>query len=117
LASRLEKQEEYDELYTTEEIDTLFREVVSYYIDPAKCEACLICGRQCPVDGIVGGKDQIRVIDQESCIRCGTCFEVCPPKFDAVRKIIGEPVPPPLPEEERTIVRKKKKKKASLEAP
>ena len=48
--------------------------------------------------------------------KCATCFEVCPPKFDAVRKIIGEPVPPPLPEEERTIVRKKKKKKASLEA-
>jgi len=27
-----------------------------------------------------------------------------------VKKISGEPVPPPIPEEERTIVRKSKKK-------
>jgi ferredoxin len=62
LALRLAKREEYDELYSSEEIDTLFREVVSYYIDPEKCQACLICGRQCPVDGILGEKNQIRVV-------------------------------------------------------
>jgi coenzyme F420-reducing hydrogenase delta subunit/Fe-S-cluster-containing hydrogenase component 2 len=109
LAQRLDKEEDYDELYTSDEIDTLFRDVVSYYVDPEKCQACLICGRQCPVDGIAGGKNQIHVIDQESCIRCGTCFEACPTRFDAVRKIVGEPVPPPIPEDQRTFVRKKKK--------
>ena len=109
LALRLDKEEDYDELYTSDEIDTLFREVVSYHIDPEKCQACLICGRQCPVDGIAGGKNQIHVIDQESCIKCGTCFDACPTRFDAVRKIVGEPVPPPIPEEQRTVVRKKKK--------
>jgi Fe-S-cluster-containing hydrogenase component 2 len=50
------------------------------------------------------------VIDQEKCIKCGTCFEVCPPKFRAVTEITGAPVPPPLPEEKRTIVRKSKEK-------
>jgi Fe-S-cluster-containing hydrogenase component 2 len=60
------------------------------------------------VDGIAGGKNQIHVIDQELCIRCGTCMEVCPARFDAVQKIIGETVPLPIPEEQRTIVRKKK---------
>jgi Fe-S-cluster-containing hydrogenase component 2 len=108
LALRLDKEEEYSELYTREEIDSLFREVISYYIDPDKCEACMICLRQCPEEGIVGGKNEIHVIDQEKCIRCGTCFEVCPPCFDAVKKISGEPVPPPIPEEQRTIVRKTK---------
>jgi F420-non-reducing hydrogenase iron-sulfur subunit len=105
LALRFDKVEDYDELYTTDEIDRLFSEVVSYYIDPDKCKACGICLRRCPVEAIVGGKNQIHVIDQEKCIKCGTCFEVCPPRFEAVRKIISEPVPPPIPEEARMIVR------------
>ena len=109
LALRPEKEQDYAELYTRDEIDALFREVVSYHIDPEKCQACLICGKKCPVDGILGGKNQIHVIDQELCIRCGTCFDACPTRFDAVRKIVGEPVPPPIPEEERTIVRKPRK--------
>jgi F420-non-reducing hydrogenase iron-sulfur subunit len=109
LALRLDKEEDYNQLYTTEEVDKLINEVISYHIDPEKCEACMICGRHCPVDGIAGGKNQIHVIDQESCIRCGTCFEVCPQRFDAVSKIVGRVVPPPIPEEERTIVRKGKK--------
>jgi coenzyme F420-reducing hydrogenase delta subunit/NAD-dependent dihydropyrimidine dehydrogenase PreA subunit len=109
LARRLDNEEDYDTLYTSEEIDTLFREVVSYHIDPEKCQACMICGRHCPVDGIVGGKNQIHVIDQDSCIRCGSCFEACPTRFDAVQKIVGAPAPPPIPEDQRTIVRKGKK--------
>jgi len=70
----------------------------------------MICSRRCPVEAIAGGKNRIHVIDQETCIKCGTCFEVCPPRFAAVQKITGEPVPPPIPEEERMLVRKTKKK-------
>jgi len=110
LASRLENKEEYDGLFTAEEVDKLFSEVVSYYIDPEKCQACMICFRKCPAEAITGAKNQIHVIDQEKCIKCGTCFEACPPRFGAVREISGEPVPPPIPEEERTLVRKKKEK-------
>jgi F420-non-reducing hydrogenase iron-sulfur subunit len=109
LESHLENEEEYDSFFTTDEIDRLFSEVVSYYIDPDKCQACMICRKRCPVEAIAGGKNQIHVIDQEKCIKCGTCFEACPPRFGAVKKISGEPVPPPIPEEERTIVRKSKK--------
>ncbi|MFH1113578.1 MAG: NADH-ubiquinone oxidoreductase-F iron-sulfur binding region domain-containing protein [Pseudomonadota bacterium] len=86
------------------------KELIAFYIDPEKCSACTICGRKCPADAIVGGKKQIHVIDQEKCTKCGTCFEVCPAKYDAVKKISGEPVPPPIPEEARTIVREKKQK-------
>jgi coenzyme F420-reducing hydrogenase delta subunit/ferredoxin len=108
LASRLENPEEYDKLFTKDEIDRLFSEVISYYIDPEKCQACTTCAKRCPVEAIVGGKNLIHVIDQEKCIKCGTCFKVCPPKFRAVMEIAGAPVPPPIPEEKRTIVRKSK---------
>ena len=110
LASRLENPDEYDGLFTKEEIDRLFSEVVSYYIDPEKCQACMTCARRCPAEAIISAKNQIHVIDQDKCIKCGTCFEVCPPKFGAVARISGEPVPPPLPEGQRTIVRKSKEK-------
>jgi NADP-reducing hydrogenase subunit HndC len=84
--------------------------LISYYIDPEKCKACMICLRQCPVGAITGGKNQIHVIDQEKCTKCGTCFEVCPPRFGAAKKISGEPVPPPIPEEARMIARESKEK-------
>ncbi len=108
LATRLNSPEEYNGLFTNDEIERMFREVVSYYIDPAKCQACSICLKKCPAEAIVGGKNQVHVIDQEKCIKCGTCFEACPPKFGAVTKISGEPVPPPIPVEARTITRKSK---------
>jgi NADH-quinone oxidoreductase subunit F len=86
----------------------LCKELVSYYIDPEKCTACLICLRKCPEGGVVGGKNLIHVIDREKCTSCGVCYDVCPDKFDAVVKISGAPVPPPIPEEQRVIDRKKK---------
>jgi len=86
------------------------KELISYYIDPAKCQGCGTCLRKCPSEAIVGGKNKIHVVDQEKCTKCGTCFEVCPSRFAAATKISGEPVPPPIPEEARTIVRKSKEK-------
>jgi ferredoxin len=110
LATRLRSPEEYEALFTKEEIDRLFSEMVSYYIDPEKCQACMTCFRRCPVEAIAGGKNRIHVIDQDKCIKCGTCLEVCPTRFAAVKKLSGEPVPPPIPEEKRTLARKAKEK-------
>ena len=70
----------------------------------------MICARRCPAEAIISAKGQIHIVKQEKCIKCGTCFEVCPPKFGAVTKIVGAPVPPPLPEDQRSIVRKSKEK-------
>jgi F420-non-reducing hydrogenase iron-sulfur subunit len=114
LAARLENESEYDGFFTSDEIDKLFSEVVFYHIDPEKCQACMICARRCPVEAITGGTNKIHVIDQEICIKCGTCFEACPPRFGAVNKISGGPVPPPIPEEERNIVRKRKEKSETV---
>jgi coenzyme F420-reducing hydrogenase delta subunit/Fe-S-cluster-containing hydrogenase component 2 len=111
LSARLENEEAYEGHFSSAEIDRLFSGVVSYYIDPQKCQACMICLRKCPVEAIVGAKNQIHVIDQEKCIKCETCFDACPSRFGAVKKMTGEPVPPPIPEEERIIVRKSMKKR------
>jgi NADH:ubiquinone oxidoreductase subunit F (NADH-binding)/(2Fe-2S) ferredoxin/Pyruvate/2-oxoacid:ferredoxin oxidoreductase delta subunit len=82
------------------------KKLLAYCIDPEKCTACMICLRKCPADAITGGKNRIHVIDQEKCNSCGTCFEVCPPRFSAVRRLSGEPVPPPIPEDARMLSRK-----------
>ena len=86
------------------------KNLLSYYIDPEKCQACMICARNCPADAIIGGKMKIHVIDQSKCIKCGSCFDMCPSRFGAVKKISGKPVPPPIPEEKRLITRPKKEK-------
>jgi len=85
------------------------KELIAFYIDPAKCQACGTCARKCPSEAIIGGKNLIHMVDQTKCTKCGTCFEVCPPRFRAVKKISGEPVPDPIPEEARIIVRGGKK--------
>ncbi len=86
------------------------KDLISYYIDPEKCQACMICHRNCPADAIIGEKMKIHIIDQTKCIKCGSCYDMCPPRFQAVKKISGEPVPLPIPEEERLVKRVRKEK-------
>ncbi|MDD4875783.1 MAG: NADH-quinone oxidoreductase subunit NuoF [Dehalococcoidales bacterium] len=66
------------------------KELISFYILPGKCQGCLICKRNCPVDAIAGDKRMIHLIDQNKCIKCGVCLEVCPSRFNAVTKVSGE---------------------------
>ncbi len=87
------------------------KSLLSYYVDPAKCAACTLCFRSCPVGAIDGERNKIHIIDQTKCTKCGTCFEVCPPAFRAVQKISGKPVPQPVPEDQRWIKKDEKAKK------
>lgn len=103
-------RDEYEAHIKEKRCPALFcKELIFYYIDPERCGACMACFKKCPADAILGEKNKIHIIDQEKCTKCGTCFEVCPPRFRAVKKLSGEPVPPPIPEEARTITRGSKK--------
>jgi len=81
------------------------KSLIAFYIDPEKCQGCTTCSKRCPTNAIIGDRKMIHVVDQENCTKCGTCLEACPPRFGAVKKISGEPVPDPIPESERSIVR------------
>ncbi len=72
------------------------RELVSFYILPDKCQGCMICQRNCPTEAIKGGKRLVHVIEQDKCIKCGTCLDVCPSRFAAVAKVSGEKIEVPL---------------------
>jgi NADH-quinone oxidoreductase subunit F len=64
--------------------------LISYYIEPDKCIGCLLCLKSCPVDAISGERKKVHLIDQNLCIKCGACFDVCPSKVSAVSKYTGK---------------------------
>jgi ferredoxin len=114
LQVKVKSEEAYERLYKNERIIKLLddfiadpastaEELPAYYIDPAECVGCQVCMKKCPTGAIEGGKKTIHVIDQDICTHCGTCYYVCPPKVDAVRKMVDEPIPAPVPESERDL--------------
>lgn len=50
---------------------------MAYVIDENTCISCGTCAGECPVDAISTGDDAY-VIDADTCIDCGTCASVCP---------------------------------------
>ncbi len=62
--------------------------LIAYYILPDKCErSCDACIGSCTVEAISPNKKRIKVIDQEKCVKCGTCLTACPPQYDAIVKL------------------------------
>ena len=65
------------------------QKLIAYYIIPEYCEICCdICVKKCSLEAIKRDKrKRISIINQEKCVNCGTCLDVCPPDFNAVVKL------------------------------
>jgi NADH-quinone oxidoreductase subunit F len=57
--------------------------LITYSIDPDKCNGCGVCLRGCLHQAIAGRKKEQHVIDPRLCQKCGICRSEC--KFDAIR--------------------------------
>lgn len=58
------------------------RALIKYEILDGPCTGCTVCARNCPVGAISGERKHTHVIDQDICIKCGICYQVC--QFDAI---------------------------------
>ncbi|MEE8470476.1 MAG: NADH-ubiquinone oxidoreductase-F iron-sulfur binding region domain-containing protein [Dehalococcoidia bacterium] len=63
-------------------------DLIAYYILPEKCErSCDACVGTCTVEAIFSNKKRTKVIDQDKCVKCGTCLEACPIQHNAIVKL------------------------------
>ncbi|MEG2678516.1 MAG: NADH-quinone oxidoreductase subunit NuoF [Oscillospiraceae bacterium] len=60
------------------------KKLVQFKIDPTLCRGCTLCATNCPTKSISGVVRSPHVIDQETCIKCGTCMDHC--RFEAISK-------------------------------
>ena len=58
------------------------KSLITYSIDPDKCNGCGVCLRSCAYEAITGEQKRVHVIDAELCQKCGICRSDC--KFDAI---------------------------------
>ncbi|MDL1949405.1 NADH-quinone oxidoreductase subunit F [Acidobacteria bacterium ACD] len=60
------------------------KELVSYAVNEA-CVGDALCAKSCPTGAISGGPRALQVVDQDRCIRCDACYQVC--RFDAIVRV------------------------------
>lgn len=84
--------EEYD-VHTIEKQCTALhcKNLIQYRIMPDVCNGCMLCLKSCPTGAVSGLKKEVHSIDQDKCIKCGTCIELCSGKYNAI-EVISKPV-------------------------
>ncbi|MDD2242648.1 MAG: NADH-quinone oxidoreductase subunit NuoF [Bacteroidales bacterium] len=56
--------------------------LLTYTINPEKCQGCTACAKTCPGNAIVGSPRKPHTIIPDKCIKCGMCLSRC--KFGAI---------------------------------
>ncbi len=67
-----------DKKCTAHECTALLR----YEINTDMCKGCTLCSKKCPVGAISGTVKMAHIIDNDKCIKCGSCVSAC--RFKAV---------------------------------
>jgi NADH-quinone oxidoreductase subunit F len=57
--------------------------LISFSVDKDACTGCTACAKVCPTHAATGEKKKVHTINQETCIKCGACYDAC--KFDAIQ--------------------------------
>jgi ferredoxin len=63
------------------------KSLIQYRVLPEECNGCMLCQKSCPMDAIYGIKKETHKINQEKCIKCGTCLEMCSGKYNAIEVV------------------------------
>lgn len=60
------------------------KNLISFRVNPEKCNGCGVCITVCSVKAITGEKKAPHRIDPKICSKCDACFKIC--KFEAIIK-------------------------------
>lgn len=78
------RNEYEDHIYNKKCTAHACKPLITFSVIEDKCTGCTICARNCPVNAIDGELKKTHHINQELCIKCGKCLEVC--RFGAILK-------------------------------
>lgn len=59
------------------------KDLTEFYIDQEACTGCGLCKKGCAPEAIAGSQKAAHTIQQEKCIKCGNCIDIC--NFKAVK--------------------------------